>query len=299
MHPKHQAAIDAFGEFWIARVKCIAEVTKPTGLQFHYTRSILAVENIIRTNTIWFGDIRQMNDEVELRYGLELYQDEALQIAETRASVCERVCRYMSEPSKRDGVFAQIRFFSASFGRPNSEHMWKSYADDGKGFALGFRPERFDPTENSNEVPLDRRYFTGSVRYDETAIRSLHREAIEHALDLILRTSSDPRFQEEPKFIRRLATEVLLDAVVTSITSKPQKWSGEEERRLYYPVDKDREHLHKVHEFNGRSYLHMKVEQADLAEVVAGVNTTEEDRFRIQKALDESGRPHIRIKLQA
>jgi hypothetical protein len=42
----------------------------------------------------------------------------------------------------------------------------------------------------------------------------------------------------------------------------------------------------------------MKVEQADLLEVVAGTNTTDDDRSRIQKALDESGRPYIRIKLQ-
>ena len=126
MHPKHQAAIDAFGDFWIARVKRIAEETKPTGLQFHYTRSILAVENIIRTNTIWFGDIRQMNDEVELRYALELYQDEALQLAETRASVSERVLRYMSEPSKRDGVFEEFRFFF--IGRPELQDNFKRFA---------------------------------------------------------------------------------------------------------------------------------------------------------------------------
>jgi hypothetical protein len=45
-----------------------------------------------------------MNDEVELRYGLGLYRDEALQLAETRVSVSERFLRYMSEPSKLDGV---------------------------------------------------------------------------------------------------------------------------------------------------------------------------------------------------
>jgi hypothetical protein len=205
--------------------------------------------------------------------------------------------RYISEPSKVDGKFEEFRFFSASFGRPNSEHMWKCYVDGGRGFALGFRPERFDPTENSSDLPIDRRYFTGTVRYEEPTIRSLHRESIEHAVDLILRTSSDPRFQENPKFMRHLATEVHLDAVVTSITSKPQKWAKEEERRLYYPVGKDRVHVHKVHDCNGRSYLHMKVEQADLVEVVAGANTTDDDRSRIQTALDESERPHIRIKL--
>ena len=162
----------------MARVKRIAEETKPTGLQFHYARSIPAVENIIRTNTIWFGDIRQMNDEVELRYGLGLYQDEALKLAETRVSVSERFLRYISEPSKLDGIFEEFRFFSASFGRPNSEHMWKCYADGGKGFALGFRAERFDPTENSSDLPIDRRYFTGTVRYEEPTIRSLHRESM-------------------------------------------------------------------------------------------------------------------------
>ena len=73
--------------------------------------------------------------------------------------------------------------------------------------------------------------------------------------------------------MRRLATEVHLDAVVTSITSKPQKWAKEEERRLSYPVGKDRVHLHKVQDCNGRSYVHMKFEQADLVEVVAGPNT--------------------------
>ena len=89
---------------------------------------------------------------------------------------------------------------------------------------------------------------------------------------------------------------MLLDAVVTSITSKPQKWAREEERRLYYPVSKDRAHLHRVQSFNKRDFLHLKVEKDDLVEVVAGACCTDDDRTRIRQALDESNYGHIQIK---
>jgi hypothetical protein len=164
-----------------------------------------------------------------------------------------------------------------------------------KGFALGFRPKRFIPNENLDDLPPDRCYFTGTVRYDEAVIRALHRESIEHALDLILRTSSDPSFQEHPEFIRLIATEMLLDAVVTSLTSKPTRWAKEEERRLYYPVGKDHAHLYEVHSFNGRNYLHMKVAKDGLAEVAAATNTSAKDCDRIRRALDESGYAHVKI----
>ena len=51
--------------------------------------------------------------------------------------------------------------------------------------------------------------------------------------------------------------------VVTSITSKPNRWEPEQERRLYYPVGKDRKQLHKVHQLGDKTYLHHKVEHRD------------------------------------
>jgi hypothetical protein len=62
-----------------------------------------------------------------------------------------------------------LSFFITSFSRNSDDlHQWRSYADDGRGVAIGFSAKLFQPIETKDVDPR-KNTFSGALRYVETA----------------------------------------------------------------------------------------------------------------------------------
>jgi len=98
-------------------------------LLYHYT-SIVGLNNIVRTGKVWASDCRYLNDRQELARALEMF------IAKFEGATKEALswALHWHNHSRCHCGFSLSR---------SSEVLsqWRSYADNGRGAAIGFRAE--------------------------------------------------------------------------------------------------------------------------------------------------------------
>ncbi|MFZ3351214.1 MAG: DUF2971 domain-containing protein [Xanthobacteraceae bacterium] len=143
------------------------EATSPPPMVYHYTNDA-GLRGIIESGKLWFSDIFGLNDPSELRHGLAAAidalksrsSDERPEIA-TFASCLERF-------DLDGGIEAAAHFFICSFsGDGDDLGQWRAYADNGRGFALGFETSSLEDCfcrRNGKPIP---QHSTFPVTYDD------------------------------------------------------------------------------------------------------------------------------------
>lgn len=97
---------------------------------YHYC-PCWAFENIIRTKELWFSSEQNSNDAIEFKIPeLVLQQLKYDPILQPKLSFIDSCISYLQEQRKN--------FFTMSFSLGEDQlSQWRSYADDGRGFAIG------------------------------------------------------------------------------------------------------------------------------------------------------------------
>ena len=172
-NPEHDRTLRQFDEQWLERINERTRTETPTETLFHYTRDFAGVSGILSESRMRFSSVRCLNDEIELTYGLRLFRKIVRQRYKVKDGLVRHFLKPMRDPGFRDRLFERFHFYTASFGRPDSSHMWERYGGRGGGFAIGFDSSLFAPSDIAT-IPYDEQYFAGRVRYQQTKIRELH-----------------------------------------------------------------------------------------------------------------------------
>jgi hypothetical protein len=127
---------------------------RPPETLYHYTSSV-GLRGVLETGSIWATDLEFLNDEQELRYGL----DQLLPILRDRVSECtgsRLASAILDNLSNSQGA----RHFVACFCEEGDLlSQWRGYASPG-GYSLGVRTvDRVDASERDGSVPLYRRVW--------------------------------------------------------------------------------------------------------------------------------------------
>ncbi len=155
----------------------------------HYSR-LQTLENILRSNELWFGHLSDMNDTSECKYFLSAIEP----------ALNELIIAPSLDPV-RDFLKQSInRAFSETFisswceygprNRDGSLPMWQVYGDDGQGIGIivdssSFQPSRLTPSKVNFFITNSRvKYFTKE-------------EASSHARDVARRVSKGFNFENE------------------------------------------------------------------------------------------------------
>jgi hypothetical protein len=157
---------------------------------YHYTdgRGVLG---IISSRSLHFTDFRHLNDPSELRYGRELLERAVTSLPKD-ANWHHRCFMTLLLPHlvalmKSSG----IDLFVASFSTEKDDlGQWRAYADDGRGFAIGFDPKSLSAIGGTPEASKHPSYY-GPVTYGEQAIQAHNRAAIERACSIIDRLAAE------------------------------------------------------------------------------------------------------------
>lgn len=144
-----------------------AEVTahKDEPILYRYTDD-QGLRGILEHGTLWLSDVFSMNDPSEIRYGLRFGTD--------------RVNKLINMALPEHAFFANVFNDFIDAGAPQSGHysiccfgradpnedlgQWRAYADDGRGFALGFDTHALSTAFMNNGYPCP---GTFPVRYQE------------------------------------------------------------------------------------------------------------------------------------
>ena len=154
---------------------------------YHYTDG-RGLKGIIESQTIWFTDYRHLNDPSELIHGIEIAHD-AMRLATT--GVDERVRLFLecvANMFSHKNFSATLEFFIASFSRERDDlGQWRAYADNGRGYAIGFAPRVFGIVDDPNREPHEN-VFVGPVLYNIRETTDRHHRAVDEAAAIFLET---------------------------------------------------------------------------------------------------------------
>jgi hypothetical protein len=233
--PPLQAAIDKYKAWQIDYLKRQDAENKITETLYHYTDA-RGLCGIFEDEQIWFTDYRHLNDPSEFLHGLEFARDIAGRLKQDSDVRKQYFLDQFINNFRREIFDRRLEFYIASFSRePDDLSQWRSYADNGRGFAIGFAPPLFGIEEKQpSGKPLE---LVGAVKYTREDIDALYTPPIEEAAQIFLTAATEnPALMVEGK-IRNLFTldmirELIATVVFRSLITKHPAYKNEREVRL-------------------------------------------------------------------
>lgn len=133
-------------------------------LIYHYCGAD-AFAQIVRTQTMWHTAFTALNDATERKWGYEQFEDAANKLRESfGAEFIDNIIEIVR--LTRDHSIAMIASYSLD-GDVLSQ--WRAYADDGRGYAIGFSSRELILPAKSLRVLYDRaaqrRELTGNIKH--------------------------------------------------------------------------------------------------------------------------------------
>jgi hypothetical protein len=234
--PELSAAIDRFDQAsrdLLAVEEAGERIDHPL---YHYTGAV-GLKGVLDTQQLWFTDYRHLNDPSELRFGVGRVH-EALHAAgegaDDRVSYFLRFAADLFSPENLDA----LAFFVASFSRARNDlGQWRAYADNGRGFAIGFAPRKFEARPDLSASP-EENAFLCRVHYDAEAAVGRIRLGIDQAASIFRDTANANADLLRDRavglpFVDLLAKRLIASWLVwCALTTKHPAYAREEEVRL-------------------------------------------------------------------
>jgi hypothetical protein len=202
---------------------------------YHYTDGH-GLKGILESGRVWFTDYRHLNDPSELTHGIDMAHDVTRSLSTGADGRVRLFLKCFADLLRPDNFNANLEFFIASFSRARDDiGQWRAYADDGKGYAIGFAPRMFSI---SDEVPGSLPEFAGLVRYKIDEVCARHGAALEEAATIFLHTVNANADLVQDKavgipFMDQFVREIIAGPIIWNcLTSKHPAYEHEQEVRL-------------------------------------------------------------------
>lgn len=186
--PPLRAAIRRFDQWNAGQLQIEQKATAIAAPLYHYTDA-RGFEGVVKSGDIWFTDHRHLNDPSELIHGIEMAHKAARMIGDNADGRVRLFLELFADMFRRDNFEATLQFFIASFTRERDDlAQWRAYADNARGFAIGFAPSMFHVVD---KAPPDRLpEFVGPVRYSDNDVIARQEAALRTAAELFLETAN-------------------------------------------------------------------------------------------------------------
>jgi hypothetical protein len=230
--PELVATIDLFLQTWSN------EHSLEEGFElFHYS-TLNGIQSILEERSLWFGHATSFNDPLEIKYGQEILREELTKMMESENDFELR--------SFLNGILINISAFDLFIHHPfvacfceSGELLsqWRAYADQGGGYALGFR---FSSKTLISPSPGDLSYTAPPVLrkviYDENRQRNLVCEYLKSIIETSREALKEKRHEAQASIMAMQAVNLLLDMM---LTFKHRAFDEEKEWRLIRATRRD------------------------------------------------------------
>jgi len=211
----------------------------PPATIYHYTND-LGLRGILETGRLWFSDLFSLNDPSELRHGFS----HLVKILNEKAKSGPRESQLFADDFTaylNDGLDKSAFYFVLSFSSDGDDlGQWRAYADDGRGYALGFDGVALENAFTKKDGDPIPNFSTFNVNYDDDALIAIHERMIEsmwHHISLP-HDRSVPREAINP-YMRNLSVKLALNALSAALFFKHKGYKNEKEFRFLqvFPAD--------------------------------------------------------------
>jgi hypothetical protein len=233
--PPLKGIIDKYKEWqsdYLKRQDAESKITQPL---YHYTDA-RGLRGIFESEQIWFTDYRHLNDPSEFLHGLEFARDIASRLKQSADASAQFFLDQFIKNFRRETFDKGFEFYIASFSREGNDlGQWRAYADNGRGFAIGFAPRLFEiVTHLPTDKPPD---LVSPVNYTPEDVNALYTPPILEAAQLFLSaaTTNADLIADEAiliPFVREMIYELIGTLVMRSVATKHPAYQNEQEVRL-------------------------------------------------------------------
>jgi len=209
----------------------LKEQGTPT-LIYHYTNDF-GLRGNLETGRIWLSDVFKLNDPSELRHGVS----HAAKVLNAKAAdgpaEAQLFAKLFTVFFER-GMEGTAYYFVCSLSSESDDlGQWRAYADDGRGYALGFDGKMLEDAiinESGLSPPHSSTYH---VEYNDIKLADIQRQIVEAVFPLI----SLPRGRNLERaalnsYMNKLSVNLSLHVLRASLFFKHEAYKNEKEFRF-------------------------------------------------------------------
>ncbi len=205
----------------------------PPPLIYHYTTDV-GLRGILETGKIWLTDIFNLNDPSELSHGfshvIKILNGKAVDGPPPSKLFAQQIEAFLTQ----GGIQAAAHYFVSSFSSNGDDlGQWRAYADNGRGYALGFDAKHLEKAfTKEGDVPIQNN-CTFPVTYNDGKLVELHMQLVErmfHLLSLPYGRDASPEGIRE--YMSELFVSLSLHALRSALFFKHEAYKNESEYRF-------------------------------------------------------------------
>jgi hypothetical protein len=216
------------------RVNQSLSAVPPPELIFHYTNDV-GLHGILSSGKVWLTEITHLNDPSELQHGIDVALEE-LKKATLKDDDMVKQFVVEFENFLKDKATSISKNFVCCFSTNGNElSQWRAYADNAKGYALGFAGHDLEQAFSKQGGKCGRP--THPMSYCEKELRDLHGDFIRCVLPEVTAPSRD-RFPIDGfeaqylNYLAQLSATLATSLLLNSIRFKHPAYQVEREYRF-------------------------------------------------------------------
>jgi Protein of unknown function (DUF2971) len=227
-------AISKFGtdaERIVSTFAGILESYHPQPIIYHYTNDV-GLRGIVESGRLWLTNIFDLNDPSELRHSLRHAVDILQKKAQSGPPESKLFARDFGSLDK--GMERVGHIFTCSFSeRGDDLGQWRAYADNGRGYALGFDADLLERAFGADGKTSTSNNGAFPVTYRDSSLDDLHTQLIDNMFDLI----SLPHGRSLPgqailAYMVQLSVALAANVLHAGLFFKHEAYSNEKEYRF-------------------------------------------------------------------
>lgn len=242
------------------------EATSVPPTIYHYTDDH-GLRGILETGRLWFTDLFNLNDPSELNHGIKYALDALESEADKGPPEVKRFHRQF-KGALTGNVETSAHYFVCCFSTTGADlGQWRAYADDGRGYAIGFNAEVLENAFASAAMPRSE-HSTFPVSYDDKRLLKIHEQLVAKTIPAILAPQGTKLSGEViSQFMQSLSVRLASSCFMISLYFKHKAYSNEQEYRFLqiYPADRKVPDLN----FRSRPYSLVRYREFDWISVAA------------------------------
>lgn len=214
---------------------CMAEIQAAHGkikeppTLFHYTTDF-ALHSIIASGVLRISDITALNDPTEVRHGIAPAVAAFDGIAANGSPVVALAREIFSTLPQNMEKIAYFNVISFSMDGDDLG-QWRAYAQDGRGFALGFETKALVRAFMEQQRSEAEARGTFPLLYDDAMLVDLQTRLVTDAIERLNRVSEVPA-QDREQFLGAVTMEVASNVLHLALHFKHPAYKHEQEFRM-------------------------------------------------------------------
>ena len=176
-----------------ARLSVEQKESAPIEPLYHYTDE-RGLHGILESQRLRCFSHQNQKDQNEFAFSLGIARRVIREGAQSGDGVTHHFCACLDDLLETNGLATPFEFYLFSLSRHRDDkRQWQEYGQAGRGYAIGFAPVLFQPTQTElNERAIENVHI-GRVIYGEEATAARHRLVIERSAEITSRVARSNR----------------------------------------------------------------------------------------------------------